>query len=154
MTEPIFPRRPDQRTSCDSRTSDAPKAGCDRSECASRSVLRPGPARVRSAGLVLASVLGALSVAAGTAHGQPSPTVSAQQESGALGSDGLDSIVTRIGIVEGETNGSVTLARKNRFRTQNFADGRSPWRRMNRTRTRRNPRGSGRSAPDRHPSGA
>ena len=73
MTELIFPRRPGERISHDSRSSDAAKAWCDRSECAFQSVVRPRAARALRAGLVLVSALGALSVAAGNAHGQPTP---------------------------------------------------------------------------------
>ena len=71
MTELIFPRRSGERISHDSRSYDAANAWCDRSECAFRSVVRPCAARALRAGLVLVSALGALSVAAGNAHGQP-----------------------------------------------------------------------------------
>ena len=71
MAELIFPRRPGERISHDSHSSDAAKAWCDRSECAFRSVVRPCSARALRAGLVLVSALGALSVAAGNARGQP-----------------------------------------------------------------------------------
>ena len=115
MAELVFPRRPDERLSHDSRSSNAAKAGCDRSDCGFRSVLRPGPVRALRAGIVLASALGALSVAAGNAHGLPSLPSSAQQESGALGIDSLDFTVTRTGTAAGETNDSVTLVQDESF---------------------------------------
>ena len=97
MAELIFPRRPDERISHDSRSSDAAKAWFDRSECADRSVLRLCAANVLRLALVLVSSLGALSVAAGNAHGQPTLPVSAQQESYAFGIDSLVFTVTRTG---------------------------------------------------------
>ena len=65
--------------------------------------------------IVLASALGALSVAAGNARGLPSLPSSAQQESGALGIDSLDFTVTRTGTAAGETNDSVTLVQDKSF---------------------------------------
>ena len=109
MTELIFPRRPGERISHDSRSSDAAKAWCDRSEFGFRSALRPCAARALRAGLVLVSALGALSVVAGNAHGQPTLPVAAQQESYAFGIDSLVFAVTRTGTAEGENNDSVTL---------------------------------------------
>ena len=109
MAELIFPRRSGERISHDSRLSDAAKAWCDRSECAYRSVARPCAARALKVGLVLVSLLGTLSVAAGNAHGQPTLPVSAQQESFAFGIDSFVLPVTRTGTAEGERNDSVTL---------------------------------------------
>ena len=115
MAELIFPRRPGERISHDSRSSDAAKAWCDRSECAFRSVVRPCAARALRAGLVLVSALGALSDAAGNAHGQPTLPVSAQQESYAFGIDSLVFTVTRTATAEGETNDPVTLVQEESF---------------------------------------
>ena len=115
MAELIFPRRPGERISHDSRSSDAAKAWCDRSECVFRSVVRPCPARALRAGLVLVSALGALSVAAGNAHGQPTLAVSMQQESYAFGIDSLVFTVTRTATAEGEINDSVTLVQDESF---------------------------------------
>ena len=115
MAELIFPRRPDERISHDSRSSDAAKAWFDRSECADRSVLRLCAANVLRLALVLVSSLGALSVAAGNAHGQPTLPVSAQQESYAFGIDSLVFTVTRTGTAESEINDSVTLVQDESF---------------------------------------
>ena len=115
MAKLIFPRRPDERISHDSRPSDAAKAWCDRSECAFRSVVRPCAARALRAGLVLVSALGVLSVAAGNAHGQPTLPVSAQLESYPFGSDSLVFTVTRTAAAEGETNDSVNLVQDESF---------------------------------------
>ena len=115
MAELIFPRRPGERISHDCRSSDAAKAWCDRSECAFRSVVRPCAARALRAGLVLVSALGALSVAAGNAHGQPTLPVSAQQESYAFGFDSLVFTVTRTATAEGEISDSVTLVQDESF---------------------------------------
>ncbi len=109
MAERIFPRRPDQRISHDSRSSNAPTAWRDRSECAFRSALRPCAARALRVGLVLVSALGALSAVAGNAHGQPNLPIAVQQEGYAFGVDSLVFTVTRTGTVEGENNDSVTL---------------------------------------------
>ena len=115
MAELIFPRRPGERISHDSHSSDAAKAWCDRSECAFQSVVRPRAARALRAGIVLVSALGALSVAAGNAHGQPTLPVSAQQESYAFGIDSLVFTVTRTATAEGEINGSETLVQDESF---------------------------------------
>ena len=115
MAELIFPRHPGERISHDSRSSDAAKAWCDRSECAFRSVVRPCAARALRAGLVLVLALGALSVAAGNAHGQPTLAVTVQQESYAFGSDSLVFAVTRTAMAEGETNDSVNLVQDESF---------------------------------------
>ena len=115
MAELIFPRHPGERISHDSRPSDAAKAWCDRSECAFRSVVRPCAARALRAGLVLVSALGALSVAPGHAHGQPTLPISAQLESYAFGIDCLVFTVTRTATTEGETNDSVTLVQDESF---------------------------------------
>ena len=59
----------------------------------------PGSGRVPGVGLALASVLGALFVADGTAHGPPSLSLSAKQELG----------VTRIGPLEAGNDDSAVL---------------------------------------------
>ena len=115
MADTVFPHRPGERISHDSHSSVAAKAWFDRSECAVRSVVRPCPARALRTGLVLVSALGALSVAAGNAHGQPTLPVSAQLESYAFGVDSLVFTVTRTATDEGETNDSVNLVQDESF---------------------------------------
>ena len=65
---------------------------------------------------MLVSALGALSVAAGNAHGQPTLPVTAQQESYAFGIDSLVFTVTRTATAEGEISDSVTSYSSPRFR--------------------------------------
>jgi len=64
---------------------------------------------------VLVSALGALSAAAGNAHGQPTLPIAAQQESYAFGNDSLVFTVTRTATVEGEISDSVTLVQHESF---------------------------------------
>ena len=116
MAKLIFPRRPDERISYDSRPSDAAKARYDRSEFAFRSVVRPCAARALRAGsVVLVSALGALSTAAGNAHGQPTLPIAAQQESYPFGIDSLVFTVTRTATIEGEIGDSVTQVQDELF---------------------------------------